>query len=475
MPMGRSKASRDLSNVMTQLNSKKTRGKHPRDLDPDEIKALEAQRDNLKKQIATNSCNRMVNRIAAHTTQESEATRKAVHEEGKRTREAMPTAAEIAEAVLEKVETEVVPLEKRHEEWITILKRFNVPTLNRLLVQKGKQPRGDKTDKLLALSKLPAHELQKLVTQESATSSDSKGPKPEKSANEQDQKKQKAKGTGDSERAAKRAKQSSSSSSSYSSASSSDSEKEDEKEEEQGQVSSGEEVGAENEPPEKEEEEGGEQKEQEHSKDVKCLPDPVAKWRLSMQNLVHWGASLEHSQIQKFERELKETLEGLEPCTQSEAQFNLMPIVKRCAKGHSVILVECQNDQKVEEDVDRLMHAMSKQTEKRRAERSQEQQQNPPKAFRSPLQESFDESARELAEEKGLVPGVLVFWKGNLQRAWRVEGIRCDRGRAKAMVCDPEPGLVVQHREYEISGLVLAELSDENVPPEPTVEEVLEE
>ena len=57
----------------------------------------------------------------------------------------------------------------------------------------------------------------------------------------------------------------------------------------------------------------------------------------------------------------------------------------------------------------------------------------------------------------------------------RVEGIRCDRGRAKAMVCDPEPGLVVQHREYQISELVLAELSDENVPPEPTVEEVLEE
>ena len=223
-------------------------------------------------------------------------------------------------------------------------------------------------------------------------------------------------------------------------------------------MSSGEEVGAENEPPEKEE-------------DVKCLPDPVAKWRLSMQNLVHWGASLEHSQIQKFEQELKETLKGLEPCTQSEAQFSLMPIVKRCAKGHSVILVECQNDQKVEEDVDRWIHAMGKRTEKRQAERSQEQhqQQNPPKAFRSPFQESFDESARKLAEEKGLVPGVLVFWKGNLQRAWRVESIRCDRGCPKAMVGDPEPGPVVQHREYPISDFVLAELSDpviENVPEE---------
>ena len=324
MPMGRSKASRDLSNVMTQLNSKKTRGKHPRDLDPDEIKALEAQRDNLKKQIATNSCNRMVNRIAAHTTQESEATRKAVHEEAKMTREAMPKADEIAKAVLEKVETEVVPLEKRQKEWIRILKRFNVPTLNRLLVQKGKQPRGDKTDKLLALSKLPAHELQKLVTQESATSSDSKGPKPEKSANEQDQKKQKAKGTGDSERPAKRAKQSSSSSSSYSSASCSDSEKE--KAEEGKEESLGEEVG-----------------ENEHSKDDHCAnhakPELVAKWKLSGANLPNWEISLSHSQIFYFERELAKTLADLEPCTESEAQISLAPIVKRCARGHSVILV----------------------------------------------------------------------------------------------------------------------------------------
>ena len=147
-----------------------------------------------------------------------------------------------------------------------------------------------------------------------------------------------------------------------------------------------------------------------------------------------------HSQIQYLEQELAETLDSLEPCTQSEAQFSLMPIVKRCAKGHSVILVERQNeikkdkkvenDKKVEQDVDRLMHAVSERTEKKRAKRSQEQhqQQNPPKAFRSPLQESFDESARKLAEEKGLVPGVLVFWKGNLQRAWRIESIRCDRG-----------------------------------------------
>ena len=123
---------------------------------------------------------------------------------------------------------------------------------------------------------------------------------------------------------------------------------------------------------------------------------------------------------------------------------------------------------------------MSQRTEKKRSQ-EQHQQQNPPKAFRSPLQESFDESARELAEEKGLVPGVLVFWKGNLQRAWRVESIRSDRGRAKAMVGDPEPGPITQHREYQISELVLAELPDpdiENKPAEPlgpVIEEVLEE
>ena len=209
-----------------------------------------------------------------------------------------------------------------------------------------------------------------------------------------------------------------------------------------------------------------------------------------MQNFVHWGASLENSQIQKFEQELKETLEGLEPCTQSEAQFSLMPIVKRCAKGQSVILVECQNemkkdkvekdknweeDKKVEQEVDRFMHAVSERTEKKRSQ----EQQNPPKAFRSPFQESFDESARKLAEEKGLVPGVLVFWKGNLQRAWRVESIRCDRGCPKAMVGDPEPGPVTEHREYPISDFVLAELSDpviENVPAEgPVVEEMPQE
>ena len=191
-----------------------------------------------------------------------------------------------------------------------------------------------------------------------------------------------------------------------------------------------------------------------------------------------------HSQIQYFEQELAETLDSLQPCTQSEAQFSLMPSVKRCAKGQSVILVECQNemqkdkavekdknweeDKKVEQEVDRFMHAVSERTEKKRSQ-EQHQQQNSPKAFRSPFQESFDESARKLAEEKGLVPGVLVFWKGNLQRAWRVESIRCDRGCPKAMVGDPEPGPVVQHREYPISDFVLAELSDpviENVPEE---------
>ena len=131
-------------------------------------------------------------------------------------------------------------------------------------------------------------------------------------------------GTGDSEPPAKRAKHSSSSSSSSYSSSSSDSEKE-------------------------EEEEEAEEKEQDHSKDGHCAndarPDPVAKWKLSYANRPNWEISLSHNQIYDFEQELAKTLAGLEPCTESEAQISLAPIVKRCARGHSVILVELPKKQ----------------------------------------------------------------------------------------------------------------------------------
>ena len=362
-----------------------------------------------------------------------------------------------------------MPLEKRQKEWIRILKRFNVPTLNRLLVQKGKQPRGDKTDKLLALSELPAHELQKLVTQESATSSDS-NPKPEKSANEQDQKKQKAKGTGGLERAAKRAKQSSSSSSSYSSASSSDSEKEEAEEakEEQGQESLGEEVG-----------------ENEHSKDGDCAndpkSDPVTKWKLSGSNRKNWEMYLGYSAIFDLQNELAQTLVSMEPCTNDQAQISLRPILKRFTPAWQPVLLvshlpekeevkvnhckaiaaddrqkaEIEKDKKIEKEVDRFMHTLSERTEKRRADSTERS----PAGKHQQLQESFDEDARKQAAKNGFVPGVLVFWKGQMHRAWRIESIRCDRGRDKAMVCDPEWGPVTQHREYKISELVLAEPS----------------
>ena len=202
---------------------------------------------------------------------------------------------------------------------------------------------------------------------------------------------------------------------------------------------------------------------------------------LSGLNLPNWKYSLDYSQIHYFERELAETLDRLEPCTQSEAQISLAPIVKRCAKGQSVILVERQNEmekgKKVEKDVDRFMHTLSERTEKRRADSTE---RSP--AGKHPFQESFDEDARKQAAKNGFVPGVLVLWKGNMHRAWRIESIRCDRGCDKAMVCDPEWGPVTQHKEYEISELVLAEPAHgpeiEEVPAEPldpVVEEVLEE
>ena len=121
-----------------------------------------------------------------------------------------------------------------------------------------------------------------------------------------------------------------------------------------------------------------------------------------------------------------------------------------------------EKNKKVEADVDRFMHAVSERTEKRCAERSP--------AGKHPFQESFDDLAQKQAAENGFVPGVLVLWKGNMHRAWRIESIFCDRGRDKAMVCDPEIKPIIEHREYKISELVLAEPA-----AGPVVEEILEE
>jgi len=75
MPMqgGRpSKLSKDLGNVTRQLKSGKTRSANPRDLDPDEITALERKRDALQAQIRETAKTRAINRINAHITSEAD-------------------------------------------------------------------------------------------------------------------------------------------------------------------------------------------------------------------------------------------------------------------------------------------------------------------------------------------------------------------------------------------------------------------
>ena len=88
--------------------------------------------------------------------------------------------------------------------------------------------------------------------------------------------------------------------------------------------------------------------------------------------------------MHNLEEELSMNLADLEPCTHSEAQVSLAPIVKRYAKGQSVILVQCQKaeikkenkaeieiqkkaefekEQKAEEDVDRIMRKLAERTE----------------------------------------------------------------------------------------------------------------
>ena len=66
-----SKISKNLGNIRTQLKSGKTRGANPRDLDPNEVEALEQQRDNLIVQMNAKARERSVARIISHTTEES--------------------------------------------------------------------------------------------------------------------------------------------------------------------------------------------------------------------------------------------------------------------------------------------------------------------------------------------------------------------------------------------------------------------
>ena len=72
MPGPTSKLSRQLANVLLELRSGKTRGKNPRDYTPDEIRAKEALRDNLRKQMRENATQRAIQRINDHTTSEAD-------------------------------------------------------------------------------------------------------------------------------------------------------------------------------------------------------------------------------------------------------------------------------------------------------------------------------------------------------------------------------------------------------------------
>ena len=72
MPGPTSKLSRDLANVQADLRTGKTRAKTPRDFTPEEIRAKEALRDRLKKQMRENAAQRAIRRINEHTTTEAD-------------------------------------------------------------------------------------------------------------------------------------------------------------------------------------------------------------------------------------------------------------------------------------------------------------------------------------------------------------------------------------------------------------------
>ena len=66
MPGPISKQSRDLANVRLQLKSGKTRGSNPRPLSSEEVRALEARRDQLQTEMADRRRQRIANRVNAH-------------------------------------------------------------------------------------------------------------------------------------------------------------------------------------------------------------------------------------------------------------------------------------------------------------------------------------------------------------------------------------------------------------------------
>ena len=67
-----SKLSRDLANIRLQLKHRKTRSANPRELEQDEIDALEKKRDGLLLELRGAAEERSINRINARTTTEAD-------------------------------------------------------------------------------------------------------------------------------------------------------------------------------------------------------------------------------------------------------------------------------------------------------------------------------------------------------------------------------------------------------------------
>ena len=105
MPMlgGRpSKLSKDLGNIRAQLKSGMTRGQNPRDLEPDQISALEKQREALEAEMKTMAKERMVARINAHMSAETDRVISAVGGAGSSVGKRQSWPANAIETVAEK-------------------------------------------------------------------------------------------------------------------------------------------------------------------------------------------------------------------------------------------------------------------------------------------------------------------------------------------------------------------------------------
>ena len=74
MPGLHSIQSRTLANVRLQLRTGKTRGSNPRPLSTEEVRALEARRDELQSEMANRQRQRILSRVNVHTSQEAERT-----------------------------------------------------------------------------------------------------------------------------------------------------------------------------------------------------------------------------------------------------------------------------------------------------------------------------------------------------------------------------------------------------------------